>query len=142
MFPAIAALMLVAGCGIGGTGTTPTGTPFTLSADQLLARLIERGDSGGFSTTADFAEPCGTYLAGTERHQLVIGYEMLEAMRDIELAVRGLPYSYEGDEPANSPLSEPFRLGLVSRCGDHPNDLVRKMASIEYLANHGTYWLQ
>jgi hypothetical protein len=132
-------MMLVAsGC---GGGTTPTGTALNLSADQLLARLIERGDTAGFSKTADFGETCAQYLAGTERHQLVIGYEMLGAMRDVELAARGLPFADQGGEPADSPAAEPFRVGVVSRCGQQASDLVRQAASIEYIANHVTYSL-
>lgn len=136
----ITIVVLVTGCGIGSMGTTHTETPFTLSADQLLARMIERGDSAGFSKTADFAETCSQYLAGTERHRLVIGYEMLMALRDVELAVRGMPFADEGGEPANSSIAEPFRVGVVSRCSAS-SDLVRKAASIEYIANHDIYWL-
>jgi hypothetical protein len=112
---------------------------FDMTADQLLARLIQSGDSLGFTKTADFAETCGVYLAGTERHQLVVGADMLWALRDTELAVRGYPFAWAGGEPALSPITEPFRLGVVSRCTDRPGSLVRELASIEYIAHRDIY---
>jgi hypothetical protein len=131
----VAAMVLAAGCTSAPTATAS----FSLSADQLLTRLVETGDSAGFTETTDFGESCADYVAGSTRHQLVVGFEMLNAMRDVELTVRGLPYGGSDTEPALSPIAEPFRLGLVARCDQAPSDLVRKAASIEYIAKHDTY---
>ncbi len=128
----IALALVVAGCG------TPAATLPT-SADELLTRLIETGDSGGFTKTRDFAENCPDYLAGTERHQLVVGYAMFEALRDIELTIRGLPFAVQGQEPTGSPIAEAFRAAVVARCTERPNLLVRGAAALEYLANHDAY---
>lgn len=124
--------LVVASCG------TPAATLPT-SADELLARLIETGDSNDYTKTRDFGENCPDYLAGTERHQLVVGYAMFEALRDIELTIRGLPFGVQGQEPTGSPIAEAFRVAVVARCTERPNLLVRGAAALEYLANHATY---
>jgi len=111
----------------------------SLSRDQMLARLVEVGDSHGFSRTPDFGESCSTYTAGTERHQLVVGSGMLYALRDVELAVRG--FSFEGtyDDPAVIPINETFRVSLAKGCKEAPTALVREVAATEYMARHTEY---
>lgn len=111
----------------------------SLTRDQMLARLIEVGDSHGFTKTPDFSESCETYSAGTERHQLVVGSGMLYALRDVELAVRG--FSFEGtyDDPAVIPMNETFRVFLVEACAQTPDVLVREVAASEYMTRHDEY---
>jgi hypothetical protein len=114
-----------------------------MTAADLLARLVQSGDTGGFSETADFAETCSVYLAGTVRHQLVVGAGMLSAFQDTELAVRGYPYGGGGSgatgDPATTRFADRFRSGVVSRCTDQPGSLVREAASIEYVAHRDIY---
>ncbi len=130
---AIAAFVLaVAACG------TPAAT-LPASPDELLARLMETGDSAGFTETSDFEETCPDYLDGTERHQLVVGFAMFEALRDIELTIRERPFAGQGQEPTDSPIAEAFRKGIVARCTGRQNLLVRGAAAREYLANHDAY---
>jgi hypothetical protein len=131
----IATLILAVGCG----GAPLKQDSLSLSRDQMLARLIERGDSHGFTKTPDFGESCGTYSAGTERHQLVVGSGMLYALRDIELAVRGFPFEGTYDDPAVSPRNETFRVSLVAGCGRAPDALVREVATTEYMTRHDQY---
>jgi hypothetical protein len=131
----IATTLLAVGCG----GAPLKEDSLSLSRDQMLARLIETGDSHGFTKTPDFSESCATYSAGTERHQLVIGSGMLFALRDIELAARGFPFEGTSDDPAVSPINETFRVSLVEGCGRAPDALVREVATTEYMTRHGEY---
>jgi hypothetical protein len=132
---AIATMLLAVGCG----GAPMQEGSLSLSRDQMLVRLIETGDSHGFTRTPDFGESCGTFSAGTERHQLVVGSGMLYALRDIELGVRGFPFEGPYDDPAVTPMNETFRGALVEGCGRAPDALVREVATTEYMARHGEY---
>jgi hypothetical protein len=131
----IATLILAVGCG----GAPLKQDSLTLSRDQMLARLIEAGDSHGFTKTPDFGESCRTYSAGTERHQLVVGSGMRYALRDVELAVRGFPFEGTYDDPAVSPINETFRVSLVAGCRRAPDALVREVATTEYMTRRDEY---
>lgn len=136
-----AAIALVAAL-TAGCGTRPMAqASFDMTADELLTHMIQSGDGDGeFTNPADFSETCSVYLAGTDWHQLVIGWDMLTALRDTELAVRGYPDVAGGAYPlAGSPIPESFRSGVVSRCTEQPSSLVREVASVEYMAHRDIY---